>query len=104
VSISGKQVPLSKTEALETARKCLNAGQVVYTNHFKRRMNEKKVSLQDVINLIDNGQIDRDAEWNDDYMEYHYRITGEDIEGVSLTVVIAISISDAELRLITAFD
>ena len=66
-------------------------------------MNERNVSLQDVIYLIENGKVTQKVEWNNDYQEYNYYINGTDIEGSELTVKLAISNKDEELSLLTVF-
>ncbi len=65
-------------------------------------MDQRNVSLQDVINVIENGRVAK-TEWHNDYDRYHYSIAGQDIEGIPLTVVIALSSKDEMLILITAF-
>ncbi len=99
MSILDKPPLLSDLEVLEIARKYLSYGQIVYKYHFKGRMDQRNISLQ---NVIENGRIAK-TEWNNDHDQYHYSIAGEDIEGIPLTVVIALSSKDEMLILITLF-
>ena len=102
-AILDKLPSLSDTEVLETTRRYLNSGQIVYKKHFKKRMDERDVTLQDIIYLVETGKVKGEPEWNNDYDEYNYCISGEDIEGIELTVIISISTENEELNLITVF-
>jgi len=66
-------------------------------------MDKRNVTLQDIIYLVETGKIKEDPEWNNDYGEYNYCIIGEDIEGIELSIIIAISTKNEELNLITVF-
>jgi hypothetical protein len=96
-------VPLSSLEVLSLARKYITSGVTIYKDHFKKRMDERNVSLQDVIFLIETGEAREEPEWSNDYNEYNYYIEGNDIEGDNLTVKIALSTKNEEIIFITVF-
>ena len=66
-------------------------------------MAKRNFGIQDVINAIESGIINEEPKWNEDFKEYHYRIEGKDVEGDKLTVIVAISVKDESLILITGF-
>jgi hypothetical protein len=100
---SNRPDPLTDLEILEISRRYLTSGQIVYKQHFKERMDQRNISLQDVINAVENGKITKRPEWNNTYHEYNYFITGEDIEGVELTLKVAISTKDEMLIFLTPY-
>lgn len=95
--------PLSDQVALDIARRCSTNGQLTWTPHFKSRMRLRKILMSDVLNGFDNGRISRPPEWNEEYEEYNYFITAEDIEGAELILKIAISEKGDIITLITLY-
>ncbi len=95
--------PLPNQQALETARRYLNSGEVIPTKHLKENMARRNFNIQDVISAIESGIINEGPKWDEDFKEYHYRIEGKDVEGDKLTVIVAISVKDERLTLITGF-
>jgi hypothetical protein len=100
---SNKSPPLLKNEAIDTCRKYLNEGKVSWSPHLKRRMEERNISIRDVINTVEGGRIVGTPEWKEEYGEYNYLIRGKDIEGANLTVKVAISEEAEMLTFITVF-
>ncbi|OGQ01032.1 MAG: hypothetical protein A2026_06750 [Deltaproteobacteria bacterium RBG_19FT_COMBO_46_12] len=88
---------------MDIVKRCTANGQVTWSPHFKSRMRQRKILISDVVNVFDNGRISRPPEWNEDYEEYNYFITGEDIEGTELTLRIAISEEEDMVTLITPY-
>jgi len=54
---SKRPPPLSKNEAIDTCRKYLNEGKLTWAPHLKKRMDERNISIRDVINAIEVGKI-----------------------------------------------
>ena len=52
----------TKLEALRHIRKNLVKGAIVPTAHFKKRMADRKISTQDVIAVLKNGDIHDEPE------------------------------------------
>lgn len=94
---------LSSKSVLEKARKYLNSGNVIPTPHLKKRMEEKNFNMQDVINIIENGEIPKPPEWNEEFGQFRYVVKGKDIEGIELNLVIAISTKEEMLTIITGY-
>lgn len=80
--------PLCDNDALFLARDCLKSGKIVFTSHLKIRMKEKNFNAQDIVNVIENGKICRNSEWNSEYCNYRYFIGGTDLNGDELTLVV----------------
>jgi len=98
-----KPVPLSKEKAINFCRKCLNEGRITWHGHIKERMNERDISIQDVINIIDYGEIKGEPKYSEKYQNYRYTITGHDIDGRRRTLIISIEEDDEMLELITVY-
>ena len=64
-------------------------------------MDQRNVSIQDVINIIDFGEINEEPKYSEKYQNYRYIITGRDIDGRKRTLVIAITEEDEMLELVT---
>jgi len=81
----------------------LNSGNVTPTPHLRKKMREKNFNMQDVINVIENGEIPKQPEWNEEFSQFRYVVKGKDVEGVELNLVITISIKEEMLTIITGF-
>ena len=101
--VNSKRPPLSKNEAIDTCRKYLSDGNLTWTPHLKKRMDERNISIRDVINAIEVGKIVKTPEWNAEFGEYNYLVKGKDIEGANLSVRVAISEETEMLTLITVY-
>jgi hypothetical protein len=94
--ISGKSV-------LEKARKCLESEDVIFSSHLKDRMLERNFNMQDVINVIENGDIPRPPKWNEELGQFRYVVEGKDLEGEELKLVITLSDKRDAIIIITGF-
>jgi hypothetical protein len=95
--------PLSDQVALDIVKRCTTNGQMTWTPHFKSQMRLRRILMSDVLNVFDNGRISKPPEWNEEYEEYNYFVTAEDIEGAELTLRIAISEEEDIITLITVY-
>ena len=95
--------PLPDSLVLNIVKRCTTVGQLTWKPHFKERMEQRHISIRDVLNAIDTGGILRPPEWNDETTRYNYFITGKDIEGEELTLKIAISNDEEMTILITLY-
>ena len=98
-----KYPPLPDKLVLDIVKRCTTDGQLTWKPHFKKRMEQRHISIGDVLNAIDTGRISKSPEWNDEHAEYNYYITGRDIEGEELTIKIAISDNEEMTILITPY-
>ncbi len=76
---------LSRKEAKEKIALFLKEGSVRPTAHCNRdSMSKRNVSIQDIIHVLQNGEINQGPKWSDDYNEWKYLIDGTDLEGDDL--------------------
>lgn len=75
--------------AKELAISLLNDGWYRLLGHARQREWERNVNLGDIENVMKNGSIRAEAEWNERYEEWRYKMAGVDCEGVELAVVFA---------------
>ncbi|HSL55907.1 MAG TPA: DUF4258 domain-containing protein [Pyrinomonadaceae bacterium] len=94
---------LSPAEAQRKIRLVLKDGTVDFTSHCRRRMRERGVDDLDVVHLLTNGQIVREAEWDSDHNNWKYRVEGTDVEGDDLTAITVIFDVDLSLLNVTVF-
>ena len=66
---SDKPPPLSKNEAVDTCRKYLGEGKVTWSPHLKQRMEERNISIGDVINAVAGGNTVKMPEWKAVYFK-----------------------------------
>ena len=93
---------LSADEAKEKIRLILAQGKVELSYHCKRdSMPKRSVTLPDIVNTLQTGEIRRVPEWDDEHDNWKYRVEGVDIEGddlAAITIVRTGSTESATLR------
>jgi len=98
--------PLSPEEVTETLRRCLTAGTVIPTKHFRdpKQQAERNYTIQDAINVLRWGEVSTEPpQWNGNAERWGYRVYGPDLEGDVLTVVVSIEPNRDQVWLVTAF-
>ena len=90
-------------EAQRKIQLILEEGIVDFTAHCRRRMRERRVDDLDVVHVLSQGQIIREAEWDSEHDNWKYRVEGTDIEGDELTAITVIFEADLSLLTITVF-
>jgi hypothetical protein len=94
--------PLLDVVVLDIVKRCCTTtgtGFVTWTQHFKQRMDKRRIIISDVLNAFDMARISKRPECG----EYNYFITGKDLEGIELTIKIAIAERDEMITLITLY-
>lgn len=82
----------------------LEEGDVELSSHcLKDSMPKHHVTMLDVVNTLKTGEILRDPEWDDEYMNWKYRVEGVDIDGDELIAITVIFTADLTLYIITVF-
>ena len=72
------------------------------SKHFRQRLRERNVSMQDIIAIIKNGVIRRDPEKDLVTSEWKYRIEGTSIDEIDTSVIVTI-VNDKLSKYITVF-
>ncbi|MBI5886546.1 MAG: DUF4258 domain-containing protein [Deltaproteobacteria bacterium] len=80
----------AKSQAVKLIRKNLVNGGVATTAHFRQRMEQRKVSMQDVIYLLKTGSIFDEPELDMKVNQWKYKVEGKTIDGASLAIVVAL--------------
>ncbi len=81
---------LSETDLKQMIRKILGSdGMLYYTRHAEDRMTERGYNYRDVTYILEKGDL-INTEYNDSAANWKYTIHGDDLDGDSGTVVIAI--------------
>lgn len=80
----------SKAQALKNIKKNLRSGETVPTSHFKERMAQRKVSMQDVIYILKKGAIFIEPELDIKINQWKYKVEGKTIDGEPLAIVIGL--------------
>lgn len=81
----------------------LKAGTVVLSRHCKRdRMPLRNVTMADITYCLRIGEVSPDAEWDDEYADWKYKVEGTDTEYDALVVVITF-LSRASVLVVTVF-
>lgn len=92
---------LSEENALRIIRDILDYGTVHYSKHSRDSMNLRNFSDQDIINVLETGNI-IDKEFNEEQGNWKYKISGVDIDGDDGSVVTAVLTAHSQI-IITAF-
>jgi len=100
---AGKTSPLSNKAAIKAARRYLNDGQITWKPHMKQRMEERNISIRDVLAIIDGGRINDEPEYDEEHGNYEYHIIGRDVEGKKRTLIVGIDENEETLELITVY-
>ncbi len=93
--------PLSTENAKKEILRNLAEGKLELTDHcLYERMSERKVDYQDIVCVLETGEIKRQPEWDDEHQNWKYRVEGFDTENDDLT---AITIILEGLLIVTVF-
>lgn len=96
---------LSPTEAFEAIQALLRecGGRFGRTTHARDRMVERNVNGDDVLNVLRKGTVST-AEWNEEHQNWKYPVSGIDLDGDPLVIVIAVEPQFCRITLITVMD
>lgn len=93
--------PLSPIEATNKIREIAqDSANVAITFHTMERMEERGFSNRDLIELLRNGYVDEEPEYNAEKQEYKYKIT-KTVDSTRTAAAITLIISDKKLLVIT---
>jgi hypothetical protein len=94
--------PLDGATAKKVIRVALAAGRTSITGHFKEKLKEREISMQDVIAALKSGVLVR-HERNVKTGDWQYTIEGRSIDSDPIRVVVIIFPDENRIRLITVF-
>ena len=94
------QKPLSPTDATNKIREiAMDSGNVAITDHTIERMQERDFSMRDLLELLRNGYVDDEPEYNAETQEYKYKIAR--VVDTRTAAAITIIINNEKLLVIT---
>ena len=97
-------VKLSAKDAKRIILLILEEGTIEVSFHCRsQRMQERGVTMVDLVEALKNGEIKREPEWDEEQCNWKYRVEGEDTEGDELIAITLIIEADMELFIITVF-
>jgi len=80
----------TKHKAIRLIRENLVNGAIVPTVHFKKRMTDRKISMQDVIAALKNDAIYDEPELDIKINQWKYRVEGKTTDDEPLVVVVGL--------------
>lgn len=91
-------------EAKQIILLILEQGNVEPSIHCLRdSMPKRQVTMLDVVNTLKTGEILRDPEWDEEYLNWKYRVEGVDIDGDELIAITVIFTTNLTLYIVTVF-
>ena len=100
-----KPPSLNPAEAYEAIQALLKAcgERLGKTQHARDRMVERNVNDDDILNVLRTGTVST-PEWNEAHQNWKYPVSGLDLDGVALVVVIALEPRFCRITVITVTD
>lgn len=99
-----KPVKLTKEEATKAVKEIVQYGKVEFCGHCKRdSMPKRDVKPTDIIKVLWDGEVKKEAQWDETYKNWKYRVDGLDNVGDELTAITVIYVSELHLIVITVF-
>jgi len=80
----------AKAEALKTIKMTLTSGKVILTRHFKERLIDRNITIQEAVQAIKNGNIYNEAEPHPKTGNWIYNVEGKTIDGKALRIAVDI--------------
>ena len=93
---------MTKDEARDSIRKFANIGCFQPTSHCREMMENRNVSIDDVLNVLMWGSVTK-IEHNEKHDSYKCRVEGKDIDGEALVFIAAVYEYCHTVRCITVF-
>jgi hypothetical protein len=79
-------------------REIVDYGEIRFSDHVSRKMNERNYNIRDIIHSLRNGKILKFIKQKDE--EYHCEVHGEDLDGYR-GAVLAIVIKNVKMVIVT---
>ena len=97
--------PFTPDEALRKIRQILRGGDTVFSRHLLDDIGSGRhgVSHQDVLFVLQSGEIIAPPEWDDDYRNWKYKIEGTDLEAEELRAITIIIKERFSIFIVTAY-
>lgn len=96
--------PLTPVEATTKIKLILDQGDIKFSRHCRlESMPNRNVDNEDIIIVLENGQVIEQAEWDSLHLTWKYKVEGLDLRGEELRVITVIFDINFSLLVITVF-
>jgi len=99
----GSDKPYTKLQATRLIKLISRNGSVRPTKHSRQRMQERDISMQDILHAFSTGKVIADPELDIKTNRWKYNITGNGIDIKNITVATDIHEQENYLAIITVF-
>ena len=88
-----QQAPIkyAPAQALKRIKKNLTNGKTYPTKHFRERLTERKISMQDANYVLKRGNITDEPELDIKTHHWKYKVRGKTVDNEQVSVVVALS-------------
>ena len=100
---NGGNKPYTKSQATQLIKSIARNGSVRPTKHSKQRMQERNITMQDVLSAFRNGRVINEPELDIRTNRWKYNITGNGIDAKNITVTTDINEKENFILIITVF-
>jgi hypothetical protein len=97
--------PFTPDEAKRKIRLVLREGDTIFSNHLLRDIASSRhgVSHQDVLYVLQNGDIISPPEWDETHRSWKYKVEGADLEDEELRAITIIIEERFSIFIVTAY-
>jgi hypothetical protein len=88
---------LSKQEAQDLLRHCIEDGEIIYSKHFRQELANEGVSIPDLETVLRKGIVFDEPEFDVKFREWHYAVEGKEPGSKWLKVVYCFKEEDSAL-------
>jgi hypothetical protein len=93
----------SKADATRIIKRIARNGIVSPTIHAGERMNQRNISMQDILFAIRNGKVIKEPKFDGDAKQWKYKFVGNGIDVKSLTIIINIYDKQERIVIVTVY-
>lgn len=96
---------LAPVEAYEAIQRLLELrDSISLTSHARKRMRERRFTVDDVRRVLVYGTVSPTPEWGEEYQNWKYQVSGVDYDNVPLVLTVALEPVLGRITVITGND
>ena len=97
--------PLTPAEAHAAIQRLLELRDSIgWTQHARNRARDRRFTADDVRRVLVRGTVSPDPQWDEQFQNWHYKVSGRDYDDEPLAVIIALEPHLGRITLITGED
>lgn len=97
--------PLSPIQAYEAIQRLLELRDcIAFTAHARKRMRDRQFTVDDARRVLTHGTVSPTPQWDEQFQNWRYQISGVDYDNVPLALVVAIEPALGRITVITGKD